>query len=85
MVYKEQTMILCSRCSNETWTTQLVTANGAVMLDGPRGTPPQPVSAHACTACGHIELYAPQPVVDAAAVRPNMVAAEPSTAPIPAA
>ena len=78
-------MILCSRCSNETWATQLVTANGPVMLDGPRGTLPQPVSAHACTACGHIELYAPQPVVDAAAVRPTTSAEELTAMPIPAA
>jgi len=56
-----------------------------VMLDGPRGTPPQPVSAHACTACGHIELYAPQPVVDAAAVRPTTSAEELAAMPIPAA
>ena len=78
-------MIVCSRCSNETWTTQLITANGPVMLDGPRGTPPQPVSAHACTACGHIELYAPQPVVDEAALRPATTADELAAVPTLAA
>jgi hypothetical protein len=57
-------MIRCTRCDNETWATQLVTDNGPVMLAGPRGTPPQPISARACVACGHIELYGPQPVVD---------------------
>jgi hypothetical protein len=75
-------MILCTRCNNETWATQLVTEHGPVMLAGPRGTPPQPVSARACTACGHIELYGPQPVVDEAAVTTSSaVAEEPATVP----
>jgi hypothetical protein len=66
--HKERVMIRCVRCDNETWTSELVTANGPVMLAGPRGSQPQPISAHVCTACGHIELYGPQPIVDEAAV-----------------
>jgi hypothetical protein len=66
--HKERVMIRCVRCDNETWTSELVTANGPVMLAGPRGSQPQPISAHVCTACGHIELYGPQPIVDDAAV-----------------
>jgi hypothetical protein len=76
-------MIRCSRCDNETWVTQLITANGPVMLAGPRGTPPQPLNARVCVACGHVELYGPQPVVDDVAVgEPSSVAA-PAVAPVP--
>lgn len=77
-------MILCTRCNNETWATELVTANGPVMLAGPRGTPPQPISARACTACGHIELYGPQPVVDDMAVTTPSAAAGDELAPVTA-
>jgi hypothetical protein len=76
-------MIRCSRCDNETWATQLVTEHGPVMLAGPRGSAPQPVSAQVCVACGHIELYGPQPVVDEAAVTESTAAAEPVLAPVP--
>lgn len=77
-------MILCSRCNNETWNSQLVTEHGPVMLAGPRNSAPQPVAARVCTACGHIELYGPQPVVDAEAVS-DPAEAEPITAPVPTA
>jgi hypothetical protein len=79
----EQAMIRCSRCDNETWATQLVTDHGPVMLAGPRDTPPQPISARVCVACGHIELYGPQPVVDEAAVNEPAAAAEPVVKPVP--
>lgn len=77
-------MIRCQRCDNETWATQLVTAEGPVMLAGPRGTAPQPIAARACVACGHIELYGPQPVVDGAPVgEPETPIREPVVAPVP--
>ena len=50
--HKEPVMIRCVRCDNETWTSELVTASGPVMVAGPRGSQPQPISAHVCTACG---------------------------------
>lgn len=80
-------MILCTRCNNETWLSELVTEQGPVMLAGPRGSAPQPIAARVCTACGHIELYGPQPVADAAAVTaPNAAAgSEPENVPAPAA
>jgi predicted nucleic-acid-binding Zn-ribbon protein len=59
-------MITCTRCNNETWASELVTPNGPVMLAGPRDTPPQPIVARVCTACGYVELYGPQPIVDEA-------------------
>ena len=59
-------MITCTRCNNETWASELVTPNGPVMLAGPRDTPPQPIVARVCTACGYVELYGPQPVIDEA-------------------
>jgi predicted nucleic-acid-binding Zn-ribbon protein len=54
-------MINCAKCDNETRTSGLVTASGDVMLAGTIGTDPQPILAQVCTACGYIELYAPQP------------------------
>lgn len=76
-------MIRCSRCDNETWSSQLVTDQGPVMLAGPRDTAPQPVSAQVCVACGHIELYGPQPVVDEAAVTESTAVADPIVVPVP--
>jgi len=55
-------MISCPKCENETRTSGLVTAQGEVMLAGTIGTDPQPILAQVCTACGYIELYAPQPL-----------------------
>ena len=55
-------MIRCPRCDNETRTSGLVTDQGAVMLAGTIGTDPQPIVAQVCSACGHIELYGPQPI-----------------------
>lgn len=54
-------MIRCGKCDNDTRTSGLVTEQGAVMLAGTIGTDPQPILAQVCTACGYIELYAPQP------------------------
>lgn len=54
-------MIQCAKCGNDTRTSTLITAMGEVMVAGTIGTDPQPVSAQVCTACGYIELYAPQP------------------------
>jgi predicted nucleic-acid-binding Zn-ribbon protein len=55
-------MIRCTKCDNETRTSGLVTASGDVMLAGTIGTDPQPILAQVCSACGYIELYAPQPL-----------------------
>jgi predicted nucleic-acid-binding Zn-ribbon protein len=55
-------MIQCAKCGNDTRTSALVTEQGDVMVTGPFGTEPQPVLAQTCTACGYIELYAPQMV-----------------------
>jgi hypothetical protein len=55
------------------------------MLAGPRGTPPQPISAQVCVACGHIELYGPQPVLDGTAIGEISTAEEPVPSPVPAA
>jgi predicted nucleic-acid-binding Zn-ribbon protein len=55
-------MIRCAKCDNDTRTSGLVTAGGEVLLAGTIGTDPQPVIAQVCTACGYIELYAPQPL-----------------------
>lgn len=54
-------MLRCAKCDNDTRTSALVTENGGVMLAGTIGTDPQPIIAQVCTACGYIELYAPQP------------------------
>lgn len=53
-------MVPCSRCNNETRTAVLLTSLGEVMVSGPAGSEPLPVSAQVCVACGHIDLYAPQ-------------------------
>lgn len=55
-------MIRCAKCDNETRTSGLVTAGGDVMVAGTIGTDPQPILAQICSACGYIELYAPQPI-----------------------
>ncbi len=54
-------MIQCAKCGNDTRTTTLITAMGEVMVAGTISADPQPVIAQVCTACGYIELYAPQP------------------------
>jgi predicted nucleic-acid-binding Zn-ribbon protein len=59
---KELKMIQCPKCENDTRTSSLITAQGAVMLAGTIGTDPQPIMAQVCTACGFIELYAPIPL-----------------------
>jgi predicted nucleic-acid-binding Zn-ribbon protein len=76
-------MIMCAKCDNETRAAELVTAQGPVMLSGPQGSAPQPILAQACTACGYIELYGPQPIVDLAERRE--AALEPTPVPAPAA
>lgn len=78
-------MITCSRCNNETWASELVTQGGAVMLAGPRDSAPQPIVARVCTACGYIELYGPQPIVDEAAraTQPAAAALAPAAEPAP--
>jgi hypothetical protein len=53
-------MIMCSKCNNETRTAALLSANGDIMVTGPAGSPPLPIAAQVCVACGHIDLYAPQ-------------------------
>jgi predicted nucleic-acid-binding Zn-ribbon protein len=55
-------MIQCPKCDNDTRTSGLVTAQGEVMLAGTLSTDPQPILAQVCSACGYIELYAPQPI-----------------------
>jgi predicted nucleic-acid-binding Zn-ribbon protein len=54
-------MIRCAKCDNDTRTSGLVTAQGEVMLAGTLSSDPQPILAQVCSACGYIELYAPQP------------------------
>ncbi len=76
-------MITCTRCNNETWASELVTPDGPVMLAGPRGSAPQPVVARVCTACGYIELYGPQPIVDER-TQPAEADAQTTLAPAPA-
>lgn len=55
-------MIQCAKCGNDTRTSTLITAMGEVMVAGTIGSDPQPISAQVCSACGYIELYAPQHV-----------------------
>lgn len=62
-------MIRCVKCDNDTRTSQLVTAQGEVMLAGTIGSDPQPILAQVCAACGYIELYAPQPTTRPEVVR----------------
>lgn len=57
-------MIRCAKCDNDTRASELLTAQGPVMLAGPQGSAPQPILAQVCTACGYIELYGPQPLVE---------------------
>ena len=52
-------MITCPKCSNDTQTSSLISAQGPVMLAGTIGTDPRPILAQVCSACGYIELYAP--------------------------
>ncbi len=75
-------MITCPKCSNDTQTSGLVTAQGEVMLAGTIAKPPRPILAQVCSACGYIELYAPL-MLD----QPEQAAAEaqaPAEAPAPA-
>lgn len=77
-------MIQCAKCGNDTRTSELVTPAGPVALAGRLGTEPHPILAQVCTACGYIELYAPQPVSDALGTsREQVPLAEPT--PVPAA
>ena len=55
-------MIRCPKCDNDTRTSSLITAAGQVLLAGTISADPQPIIAQVCTACGYIELYAPQPL-----------------------
>lgn len=57
-------MIRCAKCDNDTRTSELITPQGPVLIAGTLSTDPQPVIAQVCTACGYIELYAPQPIGD---------------------
>ena len=54
-------MLRCPKCDNDMRTSKLVTAMGDIMVAGTIGSDPQPISAEVCSACGYIELYAPQP------------------------
>ncbi|HEU5087579.1 MAG TPA: hypothetical protein VFT99_09045 [Roseiflexaceae bacterium] len=69
-------MISCLRCENETRTSELVTAQGPVMVAGTLGTEPQPVIAQVCTACGFIQLFAPHPTTTPARERAEQAEAE---------
>jgi predicted nucleic-acid-binding Zn-ribbon protein len=61
-------MIYCAKCNNETRLSELLTSAGPVMISGPANSAPQPLIAQACTACGYVELYAPQPLMDSTTV-----------------
>jgi predicted nucleic-acid-binding Zn-ribbon protein len=81
-------MIRCAKCDNDTRTSGLVTAAGEVLLAGTIGSDPQPIVAQVCTACGYIELYAPQPLSrsETVAQSKELSAAETTAStPIPAA
>jgi predicted nucleic-acid-binding Zn-ribbon protein len=80
-------MIRCAKCDNETRTSGLVTVGGDVLLSGTISADPQPIVAQVCTACGYIELYAPQPISRAEVVmQDEYVTAEATPAtPVPAA
>jgi NMD protein affecting ribosome stability and mRNA decay len=55
-------MILCLRCGNETRTTAVVTSDGReLVVAGTIARDPQPISAEVCSACGFVQLFAPQP------------------------
>jgi predicted nucleic-acid-binding Zn-ribbon protein len=80
-------MIRCPKCDNDTRTSGLVTAAGEVLLAGTISADPQPIIAQVCTACGYIELYAPQPISHPETVteREEPVILENVEAPVPAA
>jgi predicted nucleic-acid-binding Zn-ribbon protein len=80
-------MIRCAKCDNDTRTSGLITAAGEVLLTGTISADPQPIIAQVCTACGYIELYAPQPLSrpEAATQREEMAILETVDAPVPAA
>jgi predicted nucleic-acid-binding Zn-ribbon protein len=80
-------MIRCPKCDNDTRTSGLVTAAGEVLLAGTISADPQPIIAQVCTACGYIELYAPQPLsrTEAVTEREEPVILETAEAPVPAA
>lgn len=82
-------MIRCVKCDNDTRTSQLVTAQGEVMLAGTIGSDPQPILAQVCAACGYIELYAPQPTTRPEVARESeerlLGEVAPATVPQPAA
>lgn len=80
-------MIRCAKCDNDTRTSGLVTAQGEVMLAGTIGADPQPILAQVCSACGYIELYAPQPIEQPARAESEslrMPEASPAEMPVPA-
>jgi predicted nucleic-acid-binding Zn-ribbon protein len=81
-------MIRCAKCDNDTRTSGLVTAAGEVLLAGTIGADPQPIVAQVCSACGYIELYAPQPLQRGeTAAQEEQILEMPATAdtPVPAA
>ncbi|HWQ14730.1 MAG TPA: hypothetical protein VNL77_18170 [Roseiflexaceae bacterium] len=75
-------MIRCAKCGNDTRTSELVTPAGPVGLAGTIGALPQPILAQVCTACGYIELYAPQPVSDALGIARKQEHGEPVPTPV---
>ena len=80
-------MIRCAKCDNDTRTSSLVTAAGEVLVSGTISADPQPIIAQVCTACGYIELYAPQPISrpETAAAQEEPVVLETIETPVPAA
>jgi predicted nucleic-acid-binding Zn-ribbon protein len=80
-------MIRCPKCDNDTRTSGLVTAAGEVLLAGTLSADPQPIIAQVCTACGYIELYAPQPLsqTEMTTQREEPARVETVEAPVPAA
>jgi predicted nucleic-acid-binding Zn-ribbon protein len=77
-------MMICAKCGNTTRTSALVTAAGPVMLAGTLNTDQQPIEAQVCTACGYIELYAPQPIGETQFEK-REVLEEPTLTPVPTA
>lgn len=56
-------MVTCLRCNNETRTTALVDSSGQeILVAGTMSTEAQRIAAQVCTACGFIQLFAPQPI-----------------------
>lgn len=78
-------MIYCAKCTNETRLSELLTSAGPVMISGPANSAPQPLIAQACTACGYVELYAPQPIMDTATLTIKETVTAPTLQPIPVA